>query len=41
MKVSKYILNQVPFEPKYEEIKNQIDVSQYTRKKVYLTSIGK
>ena len=34
MSVSKYILNQVPFEPKYEEIKDQIDVSQYVENKV-------
>ena len=34
MKTSEYILSQVPFEPKYDEIKDQIDVNQYVEKKV-------
>lgn len=35
MKVFKYILNQVPFEPKYDDIKEQIDITQYLDKKEF------
>lgn len=34
MKDSKYILSKVPFEPKYDVIKEQVDVNQYVDKKV-------
>ena len=36
MKVSEYILNQVSFEPKYDDIKGKVDVSQYVEKKIFV-----